>query len=335
MAEPHAGGDCEEVVSVTAPDNDIRPSEDAEQRNAGDRARPAHARVVVGVDGSTASNAALGWAVDAAFRRGLSLHVVNAYLWPVYPPPLVPGPEYVPMGEAGERAARQILDEALGRVRAQTTDLAVTGEVVRGGASEVLLQQSEQDTVMLVVGSRGRGGFRSLMLGSTSTEVAARSTVPVVVVRRGESSSDGHRRIVVGVDGSELSEAAVAWAMEEASYRGATVEAITAWNRAESLPPGLVAAGVVATMPSTEEIALALSETLAGWREKFPDVSVTQRVVVGHPGHVLTEASRYADLVIVGTRGHGTAASLIIGSTSRAVLHHAACPVAVIPGHAG
>jgi len=292
---------------------------------------PADGPVVVGIDGSVASYAALSWAVDAAVRHGRPLHVVNAYLWPVYPPPLVPGPEYVPTGEAGERAARQILDEALERVHAQTTEITVSGEVVRGSASAVLLAQAE-DSSLLVVGSRGRGGFRSLILGSTSTEVAARSPVPVVVVRRGESPSDGHRRIVVGVDGSELSEAAVAWAMEEASVRHATLEAVTAWNRAESMPPTMVAAGLEASLPSTEEIALALSETLAGWREKFPDVAVTQRVVVGHPGQVLVEASRYADLVVVGTRGHGTAASLIIGSTSRAVLHHATCPVAVVPG---
>jgi nucleotide-binding universal stress UspA family protein len=309
-----AGLDREEVVSMTVPTSAIR-------------------RVVVGVDGSPAANAALTWAVDAAHRRGVPLHVVHAYLWPVYPPPLVPGSEYVAAGEAGERLARQVLDAALEAVRVQTTDLAVTGEIVKGPSAEVLLKAATDGAALLVVGSRGRGGFRSLLLGSTSTEVAAKAHCPVAVVRRGETPSDGHSRVIVGVDGSELSEAAVAFAMAEASMRNAAVEAITAWNRVEALPPGLIASGVVEAMPTTEEIALALSESLAGWRERFPDVPVTQRVVVGHPAHVLSEASKYADLVVVGTRGHGAAASMLIGSTSRGLLHHAQCPVVVVPVH--
>ncbi|HSF26795.1 MAG TPA: universal stress protein, partial [Actinomycetes bacterium] len=207
----------------------------------------------------------------------------------------------------------------------------VTSEVVRAPVAEALLKTASSDTALLVVGSRGRGGFRSLLLGSTSMEVAAKSPCPVAIVRQGEMPSQRHGRVVVGVDGSELSKAAVAFAMVEASRRGAALEAITAWNRVEALPPGLIAAGVVEAMPTTEEIALGLSQTLAGWRERCPDVQVVQRVVVGHPGHVLTEASKSADLVVVGSRGLGNAASLLIGSTSRNVLHHAVCPVVVVP----
>ena len=290
-------------------------------------------RVVVGIDGSPAAQAALVWAVDAAQRRAAPLHVVHAYLWPIYPPPLVPGSEYVAAGEAGERVAQDTLDQALEAVAAQTAGLDVTSEIARGPSAEVLLKAAAQDTALLVVGSRGRGGFRSLLLGSTSMEVAAKSPCPVAVVRHGEMPSQRHGRIVVGVDGSELSKDAVAFAMIEASRRGAALEAITAWNRVEALPPGLIAAGVVESMPTTEEIALALSETLAGWRERCPDVKVVQRVVVGHPGHVLSEASKYADLIVVGTRGHGAATSMLIGSTSRNLLHHAVCPVVVVPGH--
>lgn len=289
-------------------------------------------RVVVGVDGSPAAAAALRWAVDAARRRRLPLQVVHAYLWPVYPPPLLPGSEFVSTGEAGERLAQDILDEALQAAGEMAPDLPVTGAIVRGGAGEVLLDYETGGTELLVVGSRGRGGFRSLLLGSTSTAVAERAHCPVVVVRRGEAPSDGHFRVVVGVDGSEVSEQAIGFAMAEASRRGATLEAVTAWNRIDAVPPGLVGVGSIDPVPTTEEIGLALSESLAGWREKFPEVAVTQRVVVGHPAHVLAEASRYADLVVVGTRGHSAATSLLLGSTSRAVLHHASSPVAVVPG---
>lgn len=289
-------------------------------------------RVVVGVDGSPAAAAALRYACDAAARRRVPLLVVHAYLWPVYPPPLLPGSEFVSTGEAGERLAQDLLDEALQTVAELAPGLPATGAIGRGGAGEVLLEHGAGGTELLVVGSRGRGGFRSLLLGSTSTVVAERAHCPVVVVRRGEAPSDGHFRVVVGVDGSEVSEQAIGFAMAEAARRGATLEAVTAWNRIDALPPGLVATGTVDTVPTTEEIALALSESLAGWREKFPEVAVTQRVVVGHPAHVLAEASRYADLVVVGTRGHSAATSLLLGSTSRAVLHHASSPVAVVPG---
>ena len=295
--------------------------------------RSTRQRVVVGIDGSPAAQTALAWAADAAARRDAPLHVVQAYVWPIYPPPLVPGSEFVAAGEAGERLAQETLEHALDAVAAQTAGLEVSSEIARGPSAEVLLKAAAQDTALLVVGSRGRGGFRSLLLGSTSMEVAAKSPCPVAVIRYGELPSQRHGRVVVGIDGSELSKDAVAFAMLEASRRGAAVEAITAWNRVEALPPGLMAAGVVEAMPTTEEIALALSETLAGWRERCPDVKVVQRVVVGHPGHVLTEASRSADLVVVGTRGHGAAASMLIGSTSRNVLHHAVCPVVVVPGH--
>lgn len=288
-------------------------------------------RVVVGVDGSPAAAAALRWALDAARRRDLPVLVVHAYLWPVYPPPLLPGSEFVTTGEAGERMAQGIVDDALRTAEELAPDVQVSAAVVRGGAGEVLLEHDKSPTELLVVGSRGRGGFRSLLLGSTSTAVAERAHCPVVVVRHGEAPGGEHFRVVVGVDGSELSELAVGFAMAEAARRGAALEAVTAWNRIDALPPGLLAAGSVDPLPTTEQIALALSESLAGWREKFPEVAVTQRVVVGHPAHVLAEASRYADLVVVGTRGHSAAVSLLLGSTSRAVLHHASSPVAVVP----
>lgn len=292
---------------------------------------PAHRRVVVGVDGSPAADAALVWALDAARRRNVPLHVVHAYLWPLYPPPLVTGAGYTPVGEAGHVQAEKILGAAIAQADLLDPGVPVTGEVIRGPYAGALVQVVGEGADLLVVGNRGRGGFRSLVLGSTSTEVAATAPCPVAVVRRAEPSAVTHARIVVGVDGSQLSEAAIGFALAEASRRGAVLEAISAWNRLEAIPPGMLAAGLADVGDSTEQVALALSESLSGWREKYPDVAVVQRVVVGHPGHVLAEASRTADLVVVGTRGLGTTKSLLLGSTSRAVLHHAVSPVVVVP----
>ena len=185
----------------------------------------------------------------------------------------------------------------------------------------------------VVVGSRGRGGSTGLVLGSTSTAVAMHASCPVVVVHRGRDLDRGGP-VVVGVDGSQLSEAAVAWAFDAAAQRGTGLTAVHAW-----LPPwGLADQWAVVGAGEWEALARSaaatLSESLVGWSDEHPGVVVEERVVQAHPGTALADASRGAQLVVVGCRGRGGFAGLVLGSVSRAVLHHAGCPVAVVhPDH--
>ncbi len=287
--------------------------------------------IIVGIDGSESSQKALEWGLDEARRRGLPLRIVHAFVWPLYDLPYgVPADSSRDHGV--HEAARALLTTAAENARLRCPDLEVTTHLVVAGAPLAILEEAK-DAELVVLGSRGLGGVAGLLIGSVGVHVAAHAPCPVVIIRGlPEASSTGTDagQVVVGVDGSEVSAHAVEFAFEEASLRGLGLTAVHAWDH-----PSLEGAGVMLPLivdfeqAESEELML-LSECLAGWREKYPDVPVVQRLVRKRPTKALIEAADGAELLVVGSRGRGGFAGLLLGSVSLAALNHAHCPVAVV-----
>jgi nucleotide-binding universal stress UspA family protein len=195
-----------------------------------------------------------------------------------------------------------------------------------------VLADEGAEGALVVVGSHGRGGFARLLLGSSSAALAAHATVPVVVTR-GTDPGEAWRAapVVVGVDGSAVSEAAIEFAFQAASRRGHGLVVVHAWSQPDALVDEAYAVLAEAETRQVEG-RLALAESLAGWRDKYPDVEVTQLVIDGHAVKaLLAQAQEHrAGLLVVGSRGRGGFSGLRLGSVSRGVLHHSAVPVAVV-----
>jgi nucleotide-binding universal stress UspA family protein len=257
--------------------------------------------VVAGVDGSESSLAALSWAAVETLRGGGRLRLVLAYR---------NGSGLLATGDAGQinrEQADAMVDWSVAQARATAPGVEVTGDAVVGNPTTALLEAAS-GARMLVVGHRGRGGFASLVLGSVAVGVATQARCPVAVVRAGTGSLTGP--VVVGVNGSEISAAALAHAFEHAAGRGCP----------------LLAVHVYAASARDDN----LTETLAPWRDKYSQVPVEQTVVPGSPGDVLSRLSRDARLVVVGARGRGGFTGLLLGSTSQQLIHRAACPVLIV-----
>lgn len=313
------------------------------RRNGGPGHQADQARILVGVDGSPSAQEALDWAAAEAATSRRPLHIVHCCVQPVMELPL--GPTGYPVGpqrvmelprRAGERppvgggihAGERILAEAEVFARLVAPDADVTTEIVLGGAAGSLLRKAE-DAALVVVGSRGLGGFMGLLVGSVGTALAGQAACPVVVVHPRAHDRRPARRIVVGVDGSEVSGPAVDFAFQTAARQRVGVTAVLAW----SMPVG----GHAAWMQPMHMIERAqqrvLAQALDGAQQQFPDVDVTCEVVRARPGPMLVTASSDADLVVVGSRGRGGLRGLLLGSVSQDVLHHAQCPVAVVRPH--
>jgi len=285
--------------------------------------------VVVGVDGSESALRAVRWAAREAERRGTALRLVHVcHVAPVrHPRQVTPPPEYqAVLFEQG----RHWLTEASAAARDVVPDLVVTVDLL-GGLSAATLVVESRTAQLMVLGSRGLGGFTTLLVGSVAVALAAHGHCPLVVVR--ESTVDEPAAVdgpvVVGVDGSELSDAAVTFAFEAAAARGVPVVAVHTWL-------DVTMAGAWTTLPGTvdwdwlqAEEEKRLAERIALWQEKFPQVEVRPVVVRDRPWRALLEHAAGAQLVVVGSRGRGAFAGVGLGSVSQALLHHAGCPVAV------
>ncbi|MGW1323193.1 universal stress protein [Streptomyces antibioticus] len=263
--------------------------------------------VVVGVDGSASSLAAVEEAAREAGRRRAELRVVHAFSWPVRP--VYSPPDPAPL--------ERLVHEAAERARAVVPGLEVTEAVEKGDAVAVLEAES-RTADLVVVGPRGVGGFMGVLLGSTAASLAAHSRCPVQVARE-EPAGDGP--VVLAADGSPAAEKAVEFAFSEAALRGARLLAVHVWL------PDYAPAGM-----GTESAERLLAEALAGHGESYPDVTVEQEILSGETRETLIEASRTAQLLVVGARGRGGFAGLLLGSVSQALLHHAHCPVTVVRG---
>jgi nucleotide-binding universal stress UspA family protein len=199
----------------------------------------------------------------------------------------------------------------------------VTGSVHIGSPSGELLRAAATAEV-LVVGSAGHGTVPGVLLGSVSTSVAVHSPVPVVVVRSAPKLPSG--RIVVGVDGSPPSLAAVEFAVKEASWRGASLTAVHVSTGPFPLVATTAEPQRIHRRDADPTEAAVVSETLAGWEEKFPDVLIDRIFMVGHAVPALVDAARGADLLAVGSRGRAAFSRLLLGSVSLGVLHLAPVP---------
>jgi nucleotide-binding universal stress UspA family protein len=282
--------------------------------------------IVVGVDGSAESDAALRWAAREARQRGADLTVLHAHERGLYE-------IRTPLEEAHQRDLQRIeqaiVDSALTEVRSLAPTVEVRGETTDSGAADGLIQASG-DGAMVVVGSRGRGGFAGLLLGSVSQHVATHATGPVVVVREIADHTDG--RVVVGVEEGEGSDVALAMAFEEAALHSSRIVALHAYllgvrTWGLDLPPD-----VEDEHPRESAESDRLTATVARWREKYPTVQVDIAVVEGQPAGRLVDASIGAQLVVVGSRGRGGFAGLLLGSVGLHLLHHAECPVLIARG---
>ncbi|MEU8263958.1 universal stress protein [Micromonospora sp. NPDC048999] len=283
------------------------------------------AAVVVGVDGSEPALRAVRLAAAEATRRHRPLRVVHGFIWPLLRVPGSP-PAGAPPGGGLRHQAEEMVSAAVAEAEAVAPGLPVSGEIIDGQAAAVLLSESPTAT-MIVLGDRGLGGFASLVVGSVAIQVAAHADCPVLVAR-GTPRTAGP--VVVGVDGSALSRAAIQFAAEEAATRDAPLHAVHAYTHPSSRGPGDMQPLVYDERLLRDEEEQILTESLAGLAERHPRVPLTREVVRGRPVAVLSEAARTAQLVVVGGQGRGELSGLLLGSVSQGVLHHADCPVAVV-----
>lgn len=279
---------------------------------------------VVGIDGSRGSEQALQWAVEDARARRSPLRIVTTYAWGLRNPWEWKFDLQPPELSHARRAAEILIAAATERVRAQYPDMTVEGVAVEAMAIEGLLRECA-GAGTLVVGSRHLGALGATVLGSVGNAVAARATCPVVVVR-GSGNNTKNAEVVVGIDGSDASDAVISFAFDFAQDHGRAIRAVLGWWPVVGVLPREQAS---VTGPASHW----LEEILAGWRTKYPDVVVHTEVVEDHPVALLVEQSRQHNLIVVGTRGHRALAGTLLGSVSQAVLHHAECPVAVVPLH--
>lgn len=285
--------------------------------------------VIVGVDGSPSGMAAAEAAAEEARLRELPLRLVHAYHWPTAPvgaARLV----YEPDVDAMRNVAERFLADAASRARSVAPDVEVTTDLLWGEALKVLVRLSHEAT-LIVVGSRGLGSFTGLLVGSVAIHLVAHTYCPVQVVRgRPRPSGD----VLLGVDGSPAAQPSVDFAFDEAALRGCGVTAVHAWSEwttpAQPPPDKSMPYAHEAGMLREDEERL-LAQALAGSRERQPDVPVERRTVRGRPRETLIEGSKTARLLVVGARGRGGFAGLLLGSVSQAAMHHAECPVVVAP----
>lgn len=279
--------------------------------------------VLVGIDGSRGSDAALDWASTEARTTHRPLHLVHA----LGTDPLLPGP--APSPAAGRRASGVLIDRAAARAAALAPGTPIIVTVTPGAPSGTLVGLS-RDAWTLVVGCRGDGARSDPELGSVSDQVTARAACPVVVVPEpGASRSDGPG-VVVGVDGSQPSHEAVGFAVEYASRCGVPLTAVHAspGRAVDEVVPGTQTAPEPAALPGAEQRLVDAS--LDGWPEKYPDVTVQQRIVQEATVPGLLAQAAGAELLVLGSRGGRGPAGLLLGSVSQGVLRRATCPVAVV-----
>jgi nucleotide-binding universal stress UspA family protein len=288
--------------------------------------------VLVGVDGSADSRDAVAYGAWEARQRHLPLRLVHG---------LVPAPTFgiaptVPaVTEALFTDARALVAEAAAGVRRTDSDLPVGTAVIAGGPAGVLVEEAAH-AALVVVGSRGLGGYAGLLAGSVSIQVATHAPVPVVVLRHsappaGPPAVPGTGPVVVGVDGSAGSMTALEFGLDEAAARGTGLIAVYAW----AVPPrgnlGPITPSHYDEREARDEADRLLAEALAGWDDKYPDVPVERRVVHSfNPLLTLLEESTSASLIVVGPRGHGGFVSLLLGSVADGLLRHAHRPVAIV-----
>jgi len=281
--------------------------------------------ILVGVDGSAESDAAIRWATAEAVMRRVPLTLVHALApmvtsWPI-------APVQASITEWQEENAKRVLDEAVKTVQscaAQSELPEVHTEEFRSAIVPALVDASENKQ-LVVVGSHGTGALGRVLLGSVSSGLLHHARCPVAVIRDDQPPPDPKAPVLLGIDGSRASEAATAFAFDEASRRGVGLSVLHAWSDVAVFP--------ILGMDWREyesEGHEVLGERLAGWHEQYPDLVVQRRLVCDQPARWLIRESEHAQLVVVGSRGRGGFRSMLLGSVSSAVAQAAAAPVIVV-----
>jgi nucleotide-binding universal stress UspA family protein len=284
--------------------------------------------VLVGVDGSTADDIAIDWGVQEASIRGLPLRILHVASAPWLPQTISTDLADLVLARSGAVAA-ELVDRASERVLALHPGLEVDQRILPGQIVEQLVKAASTASV-LVLGSGQRFDPSRLALGSVAVHVTAHALCPVIVTRTpaaGEpTTGPSAGRVVVGVDGSKTSAAAVGFAFDEASRRGLGLTAVHAYPQ---LPDEWLSD---AHDPAEYGRAAArvLAESLAGRTEDYPDVEVVSRLTDRGPVQALVEESAGAALLVVGSHGYGRFAGMLLGSVSQAMLRHSSVSVAVV-----
>lgn len=281
-------------------------------------------RIVVGVDGSDGAADALRWAFREAALRDCEVEAVLC----LPPLELQPGRDLEPglTEVGGAKALDRFVIDAIGPDVVDT----VARRVIPSGAVSGLRHAAEQ-AGMLVVGSRGRGGFTSLLLGSVSQACLHDAVCPVVVVHpRPADAPPGRHDIVVGIDGSPASRVALDWAIDEASVRGVELRLVHTWHCPVTMGfPYAVAVDPTPIEDAARQVLHDAADLVASRH-----VRGTSLLSSGSPAAALLEAAEHAELIVVGSRGLGRVVGTAVGSVSQQVALHATCAVAILPGPA-
>ncbi|GID32569.1 universal stress protein [Paractinoplanes brasiliensis] len=278
--------------------------------------------IVVGADGTESSTIAVDWAAREAHRRNLPLRIVHAFDFDWQGARYNIGTDFIDMAR---KVAEAVVAAAWDRARDIAPDITIETETVIGSATPRLLEVAGE-AESIVVGSRGRGGFTGLLLGSVSQRVATHAACPVVVVR-GHSAADGP--IAAGVDESPAADLVLETAFDAATEQNCPLTVVRAYLPVIPLWLSDVAPPTVDTPEQDAAENERLDEQLVPWRAKYPDVPVTTVVTHESAAYALERESRRSRLVVVGNRGHGLLAGAFLGSTTLQLLHHAGSPVLV------
>jgi nucleotide-binding universal stress UspA family protein len=288
--------------------------------------------IVVGVDGSPSSDSAVRWAAREAAMRNVPLgifHLIETPPWGLVSPSDGSLPPVVGDNEWQKAEGAEIISAAVKIAQESTDDatrLRVHAEIYFAATMPTLVGLSKY-AQMMVVGRRGRGQVRSLLLGSVGSGLVHHAHCPVALIHTDSSVAAldlSQRPVVVGIDGSPTSELATALAFDEASRRQVRLVALHSWchGDAERVPS--------LEWSAQEEIAReALAERLAGWRERYPDVAVDRKIAYNSPASHLLKEAESAQLVVVGSRGRGGFSGMLLGSVSNSVVQAAKVPVIV------
>lgn len=287
--------------------------------------------ILAAVDGSQASHLAVRWAANTANKRGIPLHLATSYS--------IPSALYAQGVAVPQELYDDFRTEAVGKIEEARTlahdvapGLQIVHTVTEGSPIDMLLEISH-DVTMIVMGSRGLGGLPGMIMGSVSTAVVSHAACPVVVVREDNFVDEDNKYgpVVVGVDGSEISQRATEYAFAEADARGCKLIAVHTWLDM-TVPASLT--GLAAAQRSWEDVEHEQSELLAEHlqplAEQYPNVTVRKVITRDRPVSALVNQSEGAQLLIVGSHGRGGFRGMLLGSTSRALLQFAPCPLMVV-----
>ncbi|QIY68695.1 universal stress protein [Streptomyces sp. RLB1-33] len=280
--------------------------------------------LVVGIDGSDSSLLALDWAVDEAVRHGVPLRLVYASLWERYEGAL---PSIGLTRPSEQVLAEHIVASGAERAERRNPDVKVTTDILAEEAAVALVREGDGASA-LVTGSRGRGQLKGMLLGSVGLSVAGRARCPVIVVRGDRAGMAGtHERILLGLGDADTTAETVRFAFREAEVRGCVLDVVRAWRSPAHLsrPPE-----EAANTPEEEASAL-LDAVLAEAIAEHPRVRTHRTTIEGPAGKILVDRSAAADLVVIGARPRTGHFGLQLGRVSHTLLHHAQCPVAVVP----